>query len=239
MKFPLRSCSVWESLHGAPWKREKPCCFSRHSTRSWDMRVTWACLREGMAASDGRFWPATEFNQICGPERKKIGITLQDSQWSIQHKQLIRLSSIIGENFSYNSRYTWHIEQNLGAHFPCFSKMILTFCTLTKINWAANVFFLFTTFLKRYQVDSTLYCMLHHTHLSGEMLQSITVLLLVFIIRKGNCIVEFKAGRLRFCSSCWFLCTKFLNAICCRKKLKWSDLNTASLSGYHLRMWQS
>lgn len=51
------------------------------------------------------------------------------------------------------------------------------------------------------------------------MLQSITVLLLVLTIKKGSCIVEFEAGGPSFCCSfCWFLCTKFLNAICCRKK---------------------
>lgn len=61
----------------------------------------------------------------------------------------------------------------------------------------------------------------HHTHLSLDMLQSITVLLLVLTIRKGSCIVEFKAGGPWFCCSfCWFLCTKLLNAICCRKKKK-------------------
>lgn len=53
------------------------------------------------------------------------------------------------------------------------------------------------------------------------MLQSMTVLLLVFTIKKGSCIVEFKAGGPWFCCSfCWFLCTKFLNAICCKKKEK-------------------
>lgn len=53
------------------------------------------------------------------------------------------------------------------------------------------------------------------------MLQSITVLLLVLTIKKGSCIVEFEAGGPWFCCSfCWFLCTKFLKAICCRKKEK-------------------
>lgn len=33
-----------------------------------------------------------------------------------------------------------------------------------------------------------------NTHLSLDMLQSITVLLLVLTIKKGSCIVEFKAG---------------------------------------------
>lgn len=58
-----------------------------------------------------------------------------------------------------------------------------------------------------------------NTHLSLDMLQSIIVLLLVLTIKKGSCIVEVKDGGPWFCCSfCWFLCTKFLNAICCKTK---------------------
>lgn len=58
-----------------------------------------------------------------------------------------------------------------------------------------------------------------NTHLSLDMLQSIIVLLLVLTIKKGSWIVEFKDGGPWFCCSfCWFLCTKFLNAICCKTK---------------------
>lgn len=93
-------------------------------------------------------------------------------------------------------------------------------------NWF--FFYLEKMFLRLTTKHSTLQHVLsYHTHLSGEMLQSMTVLLLVFITRKGSCIVEFKAGAPWVCCSfCWFLWTKFLKAICCRRKWKLSNFKT-------------
>lgn len=60
------------------------------------------------------------------------------------------------------------------------------------------------------------------THLSLEMLQSMTVFLLVLMIINGSWMVEFTAGGPWFCCSfCRFLCTRFLKAICWRRS-SWS-----------------
>lgn len=48
-----------------------------------------------------------------------------------------------------------------------------------------------------------------------EMLQSITVFLLVLTMMKGRWMTELGGGgRLACCSACRFLCTRFLKAIC-------------------------
>lgn len=53
------------------------------------------------------------------------------------------------------------------------------------------------------------------TNLSLEMLQSMTVFLLVLTMMKGKWMTELGGGGLRACCSAWrFLCTKFLKAIC-------------------------
>lgn len=55
----------------------------------------------------------------------------------------------------------------------------------------------------------------HGTYLSLEMLQSITVFLLVLTMMKGRWMTELGGGgRLACCSACRFLCTRFLKAIC-------------------------
>ena len=55
------------------------------------------------------------------------------------------------------------------------------------------------------------------THLSLEMLQSMTVFLLVLTTMKGSWMAELDAGSPRVASSCWLRCTRFLNAICCKR----------------------
>lgn len=53
------------------------------------------------------------------------------------------------------------------------------------------------------------------TNLSLEMLQSMTVFLLVLTMMKGKWMTELGGGGLRACCSAWrFLCTRFLKAIC-------------------------
>lgn len=52
-------------------------------------------------------------------------------------------------------------------------------------------------------------------YLSFEMLQSMTVFLLVFTMMKGKWMTELGGGgRLACCSTWRFLCTRFLKAIC-------------------------
>lgn len=52
-------------------------------------------------------------------------------------------------------------------------------------------------------------------YLSFEMLQSMTVFLLVFTMMKGRWMTELGGGgRLACCSTWRFLCTRFLKAIC-------------------------
>lgn len=56
-------------------------------------------------------------------------------------------------------------------------------------------------------------------HLSSEMLQSMTLLLLVLTMMKGRCMAVFGAGALLFCCSAWRLrCTRLLKAICCKSR---------------------
>lgn len=65
------------------------------------------------------------------------------------------------------------------------------------------------------------------TYLSLEMLQSMTVFLLVLTMMKGRWMMELGGGGLFACSSvCLFRCTRFLNAICC--KTRWT---TAEVKG--------
>lgn len=65
------------------------------------------------------------------------------------------------------------------------------------------------------------HCHWFSTYLSLEMLQSMTVFLLVLMIINGNWMVEFRAGGPWFCCSfCRFLCTRFLKAICCKDQQK-------------------
>lgn len=53
------------------------------------------------------------------------------------------------------------------------------------------------------------------TYLSLEMLQSMTVLLLVLTMMKGRWMTELGGGGRLACCSAWrFLCTRFLKAIC-------------------------
>lgn len=55
----------------------------------------------------------------------------------------------------------------------------------------------------------------HAAYLSLEMLQSITVFLLVLTMMKGRWMTELGGGgRLACCSTWRFLCTRFLKAIC-------------------------
>ena len=64
-------------------------------------------------------------------------------------------------------------------------------------------------------------CHWFSTYLSLEMLQSMTVFLLVLMIINGSWMVEFRAGGPWFCCSfCRFLCTRFLKAICCKDQQK-------------------
>lgn len=59
------------------------------------------------------------------------------------------------------------------------------------------------------------------SYLSLEMLQSMTVFLLVLTMMKGRWMMELGGGGLfACCSVCLFRCTRFLNAICCKKKKK-------------------
>lgn len=54
----------------------------------------------------------------------------------------------------------------------------------------------------------------HGSYLSFEMLQSMTVFLLVFTIIKGRWMTVFGGGLWLFCSASRFLCTRRLKAIC-------------------------
>lgn len=71
------------------------------------------------------------------------------------------------------------------------------------------------------------------THLSLEMLQSMTVFLLVLTIMKGRWMMELGGGgRFACCSVCLFLWTRFLKAICCktRSKTSWNSNSCKELS---------
>ena len=58
------------------------------------------------------------------------------------------------------------------------------------------------------------------THLSFDMLQSITVFLLVFTMINGRWIAVLAAGGPCSLSFCLFRWTRFLKAICCKKRCK-------------------
>ena len=63
------------------------------------------------------------------------------------------------------------------------------------------------------------------SYLSFDMLQSMTVFLLVFTMIKGRWIAVLAAGEPWSFSTCLFLCTRFLKAICwnyIKKKLAWT-----------------
>lgn len=56
-------------------------------------------------------------------------------------------------------------------------------------------------------------------YLSLEMLQSMTVFLLVLTMMKGRWMMELGGGALfACCSVCLFRCTRFLKAICCGRR---------------------